>query len=90
MIVKYGYTDGAGDYRIVIDEDKCSGCGVCIDVCPESLFELYENDYDESKAKIKNVLMKKIGYLCPGFAICKRKEKNCHSACESDAITHTW
>ena len=51
----------AGDYRIFIDEDKCYGCGACIDVCPESLFELYENDYDETKAKIKNEVMKKIG-----------------------------
>ena len=90
MIVKYGYTDGSGDYRIVIDEDKCNACGECINSCPEGLFELYHNDYDEKAVKIKDSLVKKIGYLCPGFSVCKRRESNCHSVCKPEAIHHTW
>ena len=90
MIVQYGYTDGAGDYRIIIDEDKCDGCGECAGACPEALFELYENDYDEEVIRIKHSLVKKIGYLCPGFSNCSEEEKNCHTVCKSDAITHSW
>ena len=90
MIVKYGYTDGSGDYRIVIDEDKCNGCGECIGICPEGLFELYQNDYDEEVIRVKDHLIKRIGYLCPGFSICSRKEGHCHSVCKFSAIDHTW
>lgn len=26
--------------RILIDNDKCTGCGTCVDVCPTSVFEI--------------------------------------------------
>lgn len=29
---------------VKIDLDKCSGCGVCVDVCSENVFELYEKE----------------------------------------------
>ena len=32
--------------NIVVDHDKCDGCGECISVCPEDVFELN----DEGKA----------------------------------------
>lgn len=29
-------------YLITIDEDKCTGCGACVDVCPVSHLEMKE------------------------------------------------
>jgi NAD-dependent dihydropyrimidine dehydrogenase PreA subunit len=26
--------------KIIVDMDKCSGCGTCVDVCPTSVYEL--------------------------------------------------
>lgn len=33
-----------------LDSDKCVGCGMCINVCPHAVFELYEG-----KAKIADL-----------------------------------
>jgi len=33
---------GIGMVNIVVDHDKCDGCGECISVCPEDVFELNE------------------------------------------------
>lgn len=27
-------------YIVKVDEEKCVGCGECIDICPEEVFEL--------------------------------------------------
>ncbi|MBO4316959.1 MAG: 4Fe-4S binding protein [Mailhella sp.] len=27
-------------YNITVDEDKCVGCGQCVDICPASVYEL--------------------------------------------------
>ena len=27
---------------LVLDKDKCSGCRLCTEVCPQSVFEIYE------------------------------------------------
>jgi len=29
--------------RPIIDEDECSGCGICVDACPDSVLELVED-----------------------------------------------
>jgi len=29
-------------YVILIDTDKCSGCGECVDICPSDVFELQD------------------------------------------------
>lgn len=36
--------------KIYVDDDKCSGCGTCVDVCPVGVYEL---DTDAGKTKRK-------------------------------------
>ncbi len=40
MITHYGYIDGSGEYYIVVDSDKCIGCGKCVEVCPQKALVL--------------------------------------------------
>jgi ferredoxin len=40
MIINYGYKDGSGEYFIVLDTDKCNGCGECVEVCPAGVLEM--------------------------------------------------
>ncbi len=35
--------------KVKVDEEKCIGCGACIDACPSDVFEL-----KDGKAKVKN------------------------------------
>ncbi len=34
--------------KVRIDEDKCVGCGICVDICPEGI------EIVNGKARIKN------------------------------------
>ncbi len=97
MIANYGYTDGAGDFYISIDTDKCDGCGDCAEICPARVFEMVEDEFDidaEIKiAAVKKSESKKIKYAC---AICKptsgykRSALPCVTACKPGAIDHSW
>jgi ferredoxin len=37
--------------RVSVDEDSCTGCGLCVDVCPE----LFEMEGDIARAKVSEV-----------------------------------
>ena len=90
-IANYGYTDGSGDFYITIDTSKCNGCGDCIGACPQQVFEVITDDYDDLVAKVRDAVEKKIKYLC---APCKptsgRAQLPCMAACTTGAITHSW
>jgi len=43
-----------------IDVDKCSGCGTCVDVCPEKVFELQE----EQGKKVSKVAAENQCFAC--------------------------
>ena len=86
----YGYADGTGEYFITIDTDKCDGCGECVTACAENLLELAEDDYGKVVARVRDEVRIKLGYLCPGFKVCSKREINCHTACQQEAISHTW
>ena len=46
MIANFGYKDGSGDFYIIIDTEKCNGCGDCVAPCPAGLLEIRDNEYD--------------------------------------------
>ena len=95
MMAHYGYKDGSGEYFIVIDTDKCDGCGECGKACPYGVLEVGEDENDpfreELVARVREEHRKKIKYTC---APCKpesgRKSLPCMEACEPDAISHSW
>ncbi len=90
MKVQYGYSDGTGDYFITIDTAGCDGCGECVRICPENVFEIYSAQGAQPKAGVREKVRKKLGHVCPGFQICSRGEVNCHAACPHNAISHSW
>jgi ferredoxin len=47
MRAHYGYADGSGEYYIIIDTDRCDGCGACASACPKDIFEIITDDYDD-------------------------------------------
>ncbi len=97
MLANYGYKDGAGDFFITVDTDKCNGCGECVEACPANVMELIEDEYDiESENDIAAVAKdhsKKIKYSC---GPCKpasgynQADLPCVKACTPGAITHSW
>jgi len=91
MLANHGYTDASGDYYITIDTDLCNGCGECVSACPQHIFEIALDDYDEEKAEVKEEFRKNLKYLC---AICKPvsgwKSLPCLDACEPQAMKHSW
>ncbi len=92
MITHYGYIDGSGEFYIVVDSDKCSGCGKCIAVCHQQALELQTEfiDLDDKiVSAVKEEHRKKIKYTCTA---CKPEtgQTPCTLACESKAISCVW
>jgi NAD-dependent dihydropyrimidine dehydrogenase PreA subunit len=95
MKANYGYKDGAGDFFITVDTDKCDGCGKCVPVCPAQVMEVGEDQNDPLNenmvARVSNQQRKKLKYAC---APCKpghdRKTEPCRAACPKDALAHSW
>jgi len=94
MIANYGFKDGSGDWYIVIDTDKCNGCGKCAKVCPTKILEIGSDEInifrEEPVAFVKHEERKKIRYTC---APCKpaygAEPAPCVVACETKAISHS-
>ncbi|MCK5592881.1 4Fe-4S binding protein [Candidatus Bathyarchaeota archaeon] len=94
MRAHYGYKDGSGDYFIIIDSDKCNGCGKCVKVCSYGVLELIENEFDiegELMVAVTEEHRKKIKYSCGSCKpVSGERKLPCVIACEPKAITHSW
>jgi Fe-S-cluster-containing hydrogenase component 2 len=92
MITHYGYIDGSGEYYIVIDSDKCNGCGKCAKACPQTALELiteFIDLEDKTVAAVKEEHRKKIRYTC-GTCKPEQNQTPCVLACGSKAIKCIW
>ena len=58
-------------YTVVVDENRCRGCGRCIKVCPYQAITLQRNDVEAWSARVDETLCKGCG--------------NCISVCPSNA-----
>ena len=55
--------------KIIIDENACVGCGLCVNLCPD-VFELDENSMAKIKAnECENCNLHEIASQCPVNAI---------------------
>ena len=42
-LVRYKAHAQSGSNKLVVDEDKCIGCGFCAGICPCGVWEMVEN-----------------------------------------------
>ena len=92
IITYYGYTDGSGEFYIVIDSTKCTGCGKCIEKCPQSALEIiteFIDLEDKTVVAVNEKSRKKIKYTC-SECLYDGKTALCMKACEQNAISTIW
>jgi Fe-S-cluster-containing hydrogenase component 2 len=91
VIANYGYEDGSGSYYITIDGDVCATCSEhgCVSACPQAVFSIEMDDYDDYVAVVAEGARKRLRELCSG---CKspQRELPCVKACTGGALRHSW
>jgi ferredoxin len=94
MLANFGYKDGAGEFFISVDTDKCTGCGDCVTACPMKLFVVVDEDpFDPLNENPIAIIPKdktnKLKYDC---GPCKSSSEPlpCVKACTVGAIAHSW
>ncbi len=38
-------------YNVIVDTDKCTGCGQCVDICPVEVYEMNSGKSDPAQAE---------------------------------------
>ncbi len=92
IITYYGYCDGSGEFYVVIDAEKCDGCGKCVTKCPQNALQMETQLIDlEDKlvAAVTEQHRKKIKYTC---SPCKPETGKtlCVMTCKQGAIRCVW
>jgi Fe-S-cluster-containing dehydrogenase component len=95
VIANYGYEDGSGFYYITINGDDCAGCTEhgCVTSCPQHVYAVEMDDYDDYVAVVVESARKRLRELC---SECKARgsgadrELPCTSACRAGALRHSW
>lgn len=72
----------------VIDQDKCIGCGACVNVCVYKVPELSEIDYVNDAGQ--KILKKAKSHKCNACTLNKREIPACVSVCPSDALRYDY
>lgn len=54
---------------IVVDKEKCVGCGTCVDTCPVSMYRLNEDKVTVSGNLGECVVCRACEAVCPAAAI---------------------
>jgi ferredoxin len=94
MVSVQGIKDDSGEWFLIIDTDKCNGCGRCVDGCLGTALELGSVDddpfSDKQVVKVKEEESKNLRYTCapckPGYG---DRPAACIASCESGALSHT-
>lgn len=91
MIANYGCEDGSGTYYIRIDTHKCATCRshICVEACPEKVFQLELDDFDDEVIAVRAGVRNKLRSMC---VLCKQIPggEACLASCTEGAITFTW
>jgi Fe-S-cluster-containing dehydrogenase component len=97
VIANYGYEDGSGFYYITIDGDLCASCSqhCCMIACPQGVYAMEMDDYDDVVAVVAEGARKRLRELC---STCKRQNGDggtehklpCTAACPAGALRHSW
>jgi H+/Na+-translocating ferredoxin:NAD+ oxidoreductase subunit B len=68
-----------------VDQEKCTGCGVCIPVCPKDLFQLYPRNH---RVELSCVARDKAVVVRPTCAVGCITCRKCVMKCPAGAITY--
>jgi ferredoxin len=52
-----------------INQEKCTGCEMCIDACPSSAISCHDGQFEISEELCLNILFCSAAYACPVQAI---------------------